>query len=268
MPASIFICSSQGFTSFSLGGFFYIVKKWPFRFPLSISFLPLTDNISSCGYFPDLEATTEQLIVENIDLLSLEQLIFRGYRHFGRYFFRPWCDHCRRCIPMRIDLEQYVFSRSARRLLNRNSSLAVSVSGPEASKESFSLFLSHSRRFERNENGTWDNYLDSFFTPFPGTRQLSTRQGDRLVGVMHFDETDHALSAVYSYYDDSMVRESPGTYAILKLIQLGIEKKKRYLYLGYFIRDNTHMCYKERFVPSELSPAEGIWHPTGIGTEI
>ncbi len=228
---------------------------------MSLTIFPLSDDTVPCGYFTDRLFTSEHYIVDRIDPAALDGLLYRGYRHFGRYFFRPRCSECRRCIPIRVRLENYAFSSSARRLFNRNSNLRVEVTPPNPTSESFKLYTSHGNRFDGKGADSWRSYVESFFPSLPGAEQISLYAEGRLVGVMHFDDAEKSLSAVYSYYDDSVPKNSLGTFAVFSLIRESLRRKKEHLYLGYYIEKNRHMRYKVRFTPNELSPEEGTWLP-------
>ena len=94
--------------------------------------------------------------------------------------------------------------------------------------------------------------FQAFFHPFPFSFQLSVHDGSRLVAVSHLAVTENALSTIYCYYDDSYTRESLGTYAISKEIEIGRERGASFLYLGYYVAENRHMSYKGRFHPSQV----------------
>ena len=91
--------------------------------------------------------------------------------------------------------------------------------------------------------------------------QISLYLQGKLVSVGHFDETKNALSAVYTYYDDTHGDRSFGTYTVNRLIQYAGRRGKKHLYLGYYIEENRHMHYKRRYYPNEISTEDGLWLP-------
>lgn len=186
-------------------------------------------------------------------------LLSEGFRHFGRYFFRPVCPDCRACIPIRVPFETYSMTKSARRLFRKNSDLAWEISFPEPTKEAFRIYSKHKNRFGDKRTESYGLFVESFFTPLPGARQLTIYSGGTLVSVGHFDETPEALSAVYTYWDEEYKDKSLGTYTVNLLIRYGLEKGKKYLYLGYYLKDNNHMNYKRRFYPNQISLNYGEW---------
>ncbi|RKX78195.1 MAG: hypothetical protein DRP87_06940 [Spirochaetes bacterium] len=213
---------------------------------------------TTCPYF-DRNSTIEHFIVDQLSVDDLDFLLERGYRHFGRYVFRPVCGDCHSCIPLRIPLAGFTFPRSARRLFNRASHFRIELTEPIPSKETYALYSIHKKRFKDSPPDTYMDYLETFFTPLPGNYQLSIYDNNRLIAVSHIDITERALSAVYCYYDDSYRRESPGTLSIFKEIEIAIERRLRFVYLGYYIRENSHMSYKSRFKPNQILLEEGKW---------
>ena len=82
--------------------------------------------------------------------------------------------------------------------------------------------------------------------------------GGELCAIAIVDHTDDALSAVYFYWHPKLAPLSPGTYSILKQVQLCKRLDLRYLYLGLYIADCPPMSYKAWFRPHERLAA-GRW---------
>ena len=90
------------------------------------------------------------------------------------------------------------------------------------------------------------------------TRLAEFRAADgRLYGVCVFDVVADGLSAVYSFYEPGCVKDSPGTYMIVRLLEETRARALRYLYLGYWIDGCEKMDYKARFRPLEVHGADG-----------
>ena len=73
-----------------------------------------------------------------------------------------------------------------------------------------------------------------------------------IVGVMLIDIQRDGLSAVYSFYDTTDKKLSIGKYMIIDTINFVKDNKLNYLYLGYFIKENHKMNYKNQFHPYEI----------------
>ena len=220
---------------------------------------PLKDAVHPCGYFDDLTAVTEHFFLKGYGPAELDSLLERGYRHFGKYFFRPRCGDCVRCVPIRVAVENFRFSRNARRVINRASGFRIAEGPPKPTREAYALYLTHLRRFRGQDPSEYDRFAEAFFDPLSGARQLSVYDGGRLIAVSHYDRGKEALSAVYTYYDDSYTRESLGRMVIYELIRRAREEGIPYLYLGYYIEENRHMVYKGGYKPNEILTSEGSW---------
>ncbi len=81
-----------------------------------------------------------------------------------------------------------------------------------------------------------------------------------LVAVAIVDRGETSWSAVYTFFDPEVSRLSPGTFSILKQIELCREHSIKWLYLGFYIENCTHMRYKEAYRPHERL-IQGTWQP-------
>jgi arginine-tRNA-protein transferase len=227
---------------------------------MSIPGLLLPETTADCPYLSGRASTTENFVASNLTESELENFLASGYRHFGRYFYRPICNLCHQCVPLRIPLAGFSFSKSGKRVLARGAKFVTTLEQPRPSNEAFELFRKHKRRFEDDHAETHSEFeFHAFFHLFPFSFQLSVRDGSRLVAVSHLDVTKNALSAIYCYYDDLYTRESLGTFAINKAIEIGRERGASFLYLGYYVAENRRMSYKGRFHPSQVLLQEGHW---------
>lgn len=219
----------------------------------------LKDYVSPCSYLEDRDSTIEGFLIQLVDDRLLEELLESGYRHFGYHYFRPVCAGCHRCIPIRIPLEGFRFSRSAKRLFRRNAGFVIQLHRSYPSRKAYELYRRHNRRFENKVSQSFEEFSLAFFYPSPWAYQLSVWDNDRLVAVSHLDITANMTSAVYTYYEDSYRSASLGTFLIFKAAEIGLRLNQRYLYLGYYVHENRHMNYKVRFRPNQLLLREGEW---------
>ena len=227
---------------------------------MSIPGFLLPETTADCPYLSGRASTTENFIAGKLTESEMENFLASGYRHFGPYFYRPVCKLCHQCIPLRIPLSGFSFSKSGRRVLARGAKFVTALERPQPSNEAFELFRKHKRRFKDSySERDLEFEFQAFFHPFPFSFQLSVHDGSRLVAVSHLDVTENALSAIYCYYDDSYTRESLGTFAISKEIEIGRERGASFLYLGYYVAENRHMSYKGRFHPGQVLVQEGHW---------
>ena len=70
------------------------------------------------------------------------------------------------------------------------------------------------------------------------------REEDRLVAVGVADILNDGISAIYTFFDPEASKRSPGTYAVLWLLEEAARINKPFVYLGYWIKDCQKMSYK------------------------
>ena len=80
----------------------------------------------SCSYLSDQFSTT--LFVDPDAIITTDNysaLSGLGFRRSGKHFYRPYCDHCQACTPIRVNVNYFMPSKSQKRLLKKNQSLTV-----------------------------------------------------------------------------------------------------------------------------------------------
>jgi leucyl-tRNA---protein transferase len=223
--------------------------------------MPFGIQESPCPYLEGRTFYSETLFVSDIDEGGLDTLLSLGFRHFGSAYFRPVCDRCGRCIPIRIPVEQFRFSRNKRRVLRRVEELDVALKKAEADREKHELYLRHGGRFELSAKDDYETFVESFFQQVPFGMVLEVRREGRLISASHFDVTEKSLSAIYTYWDPDEAQLGLGTYGVLKGIEVAGSRGIEHVYLGYYVAENRHMSYKAGFRPSEALIQEGNWLP-------
>jgi leucyl-tRNA---protein transferase len=226
---------------------------------MSIKGVLLQPVIEECPYLDPRISISETLLIKDLGEQDMEKLLSLGYRHFGEIFFRPLCQHCHRCISLRIPVQQFEPSRSVRRLYSRHKDLNVSIETAVPSMEAFELYNQHKKRFKRQIYEPYEIYVKSFYHPFKFNKMLSIRDGDRLVALTHLDITTQTMSAVYCYFDEAYRHLSPGRYSVYKEIELAKEMGIQWLYLGYWVPGNRHTQYKIRFKPNQVMKENFRW---------
>jgi len=205
---------------------------------------------SPCPYLAGRERCYQTFLAHQVGPEELGRLLKGGWRKFGPQFFRPACDCCRQCIPLRIPTREFAPSRSQRRVLRRNRDLRTTFGPLRPNDKIFSIYRDHAReRF--GDTVSWEEFLCLFYLPSCPSQQIEIFLGDRLIAVGFLDFSAHGLSSVYFCFDPEFSRRSLGTYSILQEIaharQLGLE----FYYLGYFVPGCPRMAYKDRFHPRE-----------------
>ncbi len=215
-----------------------------------------------CSYLPDRQATTAFVDPRvNVDVELYNRLSDLGFRRSGRYIYTPRCASCKACIPIRVDAVDFRPSRVQRKCLNRNQDIAVQLVQRVDIEEHYPLYESYiSARHSEGDMypPSRAQYQDFIGRPWHSTSFMEFRERGRLLGCAVTDWLRNGLSAIYTYFDPEETRRSLGTFAILKQLETVLESGKRYVYLGFWIRDSAKMSYKIRFRPAELF-VDDIW---------
>lgn len=217
-----------------------------------------------CSYLPDRVARSQVATPTHlIDNLIYSELVRKGFRRSGIYTYRPWCDQCKACIPVRIPVDAFVMDRSQRRAWSAHANLNAVELELKFHEEHYALY----RRYQnvRHAGGgmdqdNHDQYVHFLLESQVDTRLIEFRDGDALRMVSIIDCLADGLSSVYTFYDPEVEGASFGTYGILWQISACRQIGRPYLYLGYWIRDCAKMNYKQRFEPLE-GFIDGQWRP-------
>ncbi len=221
---------------------------------------------SPCPYLPGRE---ERKVFAHLPLSDgpgvNDALTQVGFRRSQNIAYRPACESCDACISARIPAGDYAFSRSERRVIDRNKDLSRHLVEAEATMEQFDLL----RRYllARHAQGgmadmTWPDYVAMVEDTAVRTHLIEYRQpsgdggpGD-LVACVLVDILGDGLSLVYSFYEPALTRRSLGSFVILDHVVQARAAELGYVYLGYWVPGSPKMDYKARYRPIEvLKPA-------------
>ncbi|SFM51808.1 arginyltransferase [Marinobacter zhejiangensis] len=220
-----------------------------------------------CSYLADREATT--MFVDpraDINKRLYSQLTSLGFRRSGSHYYRPHCEACTACIPVRIDTEHFRYDRNQKRVLRKNADLTCKLVPGRFSEEYYDLY----ERYIVQRHSDGDMYPPSReqFTSFlvegaTDTWFLEIRSAHRLIGLAVVDALEDGLSAIYTVFDPDEDKRSLGTFAVLWQIEEVRRRGSLYLYLGYWIKACRKMNYKTRFHPIEAL-VDGRWQVLGL----
>jgi arginine-tRNA-protein transferase len=212
--------------------------------------------VRPCGYLPERQAANA-FVDPDLPLTPeiYAQLLERGFRRSGRHVYRPACPACRRCVAVRVPVEDFVPARRQRRTLRRNEGFTAVAREPRFTEEHFALY----RRYTASRHGdsdmadaSPDSYMDFLTADWAETRFLELRQDGELLAVAVTDRQPDSLSAVYTFFAPDQPQLSLGVQAILQQIAWARQLGKRWLYLGYWINDCRKMNYKADYRPLEV----------------
>ncbi|HSI24316.1 MAG TPA: arginyltransferase [Methylotenera sp.] len=231
----------------------------------------------SCGYLPNklaqsLIASPQHLIDANV----YSGLIQQGFRRSGKFAYRPHCESCRECIPVRVISEEFIPNRSQKRAYKQHQNLVVSIKLVAFYEEHYALYAAYqkSRHLDEKPNVSdaqeqddAEQYRNFLCQTNVESVMVEFREADELKMVSVIDLVSDGISAVYTFYDTtdnktsfgtSHKRASYGTYNVLWQIEWARSLNLPYLYLGYWIKDSQKMAYKQNFKPLEKL-IDGEW---------
>ncbi len=188
-------------------------------------------------------------------------LIQFGFRRSGNLIYKPDCETCLRCIPVRLQVNEFKANRRFRRILKRNSDLTVRPAKAALTDEYFDLYTRYLSG--QHAGGSMENPSEADFESFLVSDWLTSmfidiRKNERLVAVAVTDIVTKGLSSVYTFYDPDEKKRSLGNFSIMQQIEIARIMNLPYLYLGYWIQACKKMSYKSDFQPLQYY-IENTW---------
>lgn len=195
-------------------------------------------------------ATPPQLIETSV----YSKLVKNGFRRSGEYTYRPYCDECQACIPLRVKAAEFNPNRSQRRAISQHSNLIATTHDLSFIPEHYDLYQRYQQA--RHSGGGMDQdsreqYVQFLLQSRVKTQLIEFRNSDKVLKMVSLiDVLDDGYSSVYTFYDPDKAA-SYGTYNVLWQIEQVRKSGLAYLYLGYWIRESRKMSYKSNFRPFE-----------------
>ncbi|NWH08601.1 MAG: arginyltransferase [Alphaproteobacteria bacterium] len=198
-----------------------------------------------------------------------DTLTHAGFRRSQNIAYRPACEGCSACVSVRILVDAFEPSKNQRRVIARNSDLAVSVVDPWATEEQYLLLRQYLDLRHKGGGMSEMNMFD--FVAMVEDSSVKTHLAEYRVataggepGVLKAaaltDVLGDGLSMVYSFFDTAAEDRSLGTFMVLDHIEQARARGLPYVYLGYLVEGCRKMSYKARFAPLEALTSDG-WRP-------
>jgi len=208
-----------------------------------------------CSYLTDRAARSQVATPSHlIDARVYSELVRLGFRRSGAFTYRPYCDHCHACVPVRVPVKEFRPTRSQRRAMKDRDKMTVVRRDLAYDAAHYALYLRYQRT--RHPGGGMDQDSREQYQHFLLHSNVDTdlyefREEGELRIVSLVDRLADGLSSVYTFFDPEPPTASYGTYSILWQIELCRTLGLDYLYLGYWIQESPKMAYKATFRPIE-----------------
>jgi arginine-tRNA-protein transferase len=199
----------------------------------------------------------------------MDAALAQGWRHFGTKFFRYSLQSVREqwhtVLPLRIQLADFVLSKSQRRILKRNLDLLSSIAPTVVTAEISEMFQRHKERFSENV----PEALHDFLGVEPSTKPcqgmaLQCRLENELVASSFMDIGKAAISSIYGVFEPEYSKRSLGIFTMLLEIEFAKRVGMKFYYPGYATSGESHYDYKKKFSALQgFDWREERWRPIG-----
>jgi len=205
---------------------------------------------------------------------ELDNYLSRGWFRMGQSIFTChflyFDSVLYSAIWIRLNLENYKFSKSLRKILRRNNArFKTIIRRGRIDEEKETLYQKHKQRFEGYiantlkeslQEGKKHNLYDTY--------EVCVFDGEQLVAASFFDVGGNSVASIMGLFDPSYGKYSLGFYTMLAEIVYCMNEEKKYYYPGYVVPGYAAFDYKLRIGAVDyFCPYEKIWKAYNTLTE-
>jgi leucyl-tRNA---protein transferase len=189
-----------------------------------------------------------------------------GWCYWADLIFRrnywEWRGQPCRVVMLRINLQNFQFSKSQRKCLRRNADLTVLRRPINIQPAHEALFERHSKRFTHNRPMSIYGFFSFFSSIMPSYGiQFDVVRHKRLLAGSFAHLGAKSMAGNYCIYEPDSPERSLGTFTMLKEIEFAIQARRKYYYPGFVYDLPSEFDYKLNFNNLEYFDWWGNWYP-------
>ncbi len=193
----------------------------------------------------------EYFFATNVTKSEYQSLLEASWRRFGIFYFRYACKNCNKCMPIRINLKNFNLTKSQKKVVKKNKNTKVIIRTLQPSMEIYKVYENHSlNKFNKKTN--IQEFLETYYYKNDFALQSEYYIDDKLVAIGFLDKVNNALSSIYFAYNTDYSNYSLGTFSVIYESQYALSLNLDFYYLGYYIKENKSMKYKNNFKENQI----------------
>jgi arginine-tRNA-protein transferase len=175
-----------------------------------------------------------------------------GFCRFRRSNFDVYKGRYRKAFPTRYRLEDFVFSKSLRRVLKKNQDLKTVIRPLRITPEKSRLYDYYHFLRHREPPEPLSKIYD-YIVYYPSElMELCVFRENKLVACSIFERGNRAMVSNISFWDLDEASRSLGILTILLEVEYARRCGMNFYYLGFYYRQNPNYQYKTRFGGLEI----------------
>lgn len=232
-----------------------------------------------CPYLPDRRATSRAFYTHQLTADVYHDFMDAGFRRSGKVVYQPVCQGCRRCLPIRVVVDEFRPDKSQRRCARRNADLLIAQEQPQPTEEKFDLYRRYVSGWHQtpaknsdtasapgDEREAFEAFL--YESPVDSLEFTYRSAAGQLLAVGICDVSKRSLSSVYFYFDPAQAGRGLGTFGALHELSVARAGGIPFYYLGYWVGGCAAMEYKSNFRPCQFLSSDGRWCDGSIASDI
>lgn len=228
------------------------------------SYTPIVLEHEDCYFYSQRPWSAQWLAVGQMPQSVLGWHLEQGFFVQGSRLYRPCCSTCMDCIPMRLDVNRVVLSKSQRRLLRQSGAIECRAARPRLTLDKITLYTNYHETKWGWPACTVEEaapiVAQHLFNGWHGAVEITYSIDGHLLGYGILDVGELEANSRYFVWDVTDPRaDGLGNFSLMKEIEWCQANGLQYLYLGMYVPAHPTMKYKVAFRPFELRLPQGGW---------